>query len=741
MRIRLLVAFLLVGLAVACSADPAPTPTATSAPPGTVASPVATPTERHTTRSTTTTIATPCGALQFFRFDRSGLYFVDAAGEQQLWAGGVGTAAHDGMGGVLFTSDGEAWDHGLHWMRRGVAERETLNYLDGWAAVLDGGPTLIVGNSSEDCPETTHEVRLVDLQTGDERPLGCFGGEDGGVGVTCGGGELLAGTSWLAVGTGGTDDRIHLYDTMGHEVDHPANPVAESCAPCELDVHLSPDGARLAYRLRPDAKWSEDPVEADRIDRLSYEEWWETSKEIAGTIHVIDLASGEDVFSMAVPAGERLVDFDGCRMVVESCDMIDVPGHDPAPTCVSRVVDIRDGTAEIVVAGSVRLATQICCNPPAADVFPPLLRVWSPWEGQVVDSPTYRFEGIADPDAEVVAAGRYPVTVEPDGAWSIVLVLRPGQNVATITAADDAGNTTTVKRAVTHQPSPPPPIVIASAAGITLLADGAPEVLVDVPSVRVAFRLSEGTVVYQREGAFRDEHPAPVMIVEPGGEPVELVGTDGVRPVLWGVGEVGGSSVALYERWPVPCGGQDSLPECRGPLVALSLDDGSEQELAGFSAPGYGLGPSAIEGGIVLVYNTGAEIGELGSFRLTDLRGNSIGNPACESAVDCSQPMRMLGALAPGGQNLAYVLDRMTPGEDVEYESVDRTYGVVDIETGQQLVSVDLDVGGSVAWLDFNGEQALVSARNDAGDVTPYLVDSDGAVGPLAFDGVATFAR
>ncbi len=289
-------------------------------------------------------------------------------------------------------------------------------------------------------------MHVVDLLTGEEQFFGCFGGEDGGVSVTSGGGELLVGTSWLAVGASGTDRKIHLYDTTGREIVHPANPVAESCAPCELEAHLSVDGSLLAYRLRPDAKWSLELEDLQRIDQLTHEEWWNTTKHIPSHIGVVDLERGEEVFSIAAPAGERLVDFDGRRLVIESCDMVEGE-EDIVRTCSSRVVSIESDLPEVVVTGSVRLADEVCCQPPGADVFPPFLRVWSPWDGEVVDSHTYRFEGVADPDATLVAAGR-PVIIEPHATWSIELELQPGPNAVAITATDDAGNTTTIMRNV-----------------------------------------------------------------------------------------------------------------------------------------------------------------------------------------------------------------------------------------------------------------------------------------------------
>jgi hypothetical protein len=457
MWVRLLVLAVTVGLVSGCSADPGQPPASTTPLARSSTTFTATPSTSIPAPTSSSTSAAPTAAaeVRYFRFDDSGLFSFDGTSEARLVADGVVTASHDGMGGVLYTVTDQAWESGLHWTRPGAGVVETLNYLRGWGAVLDDRPMAVVERSTgwEACPETTAPVHLVDLLTGEERPLGCFGGEDGGVSVVSGGGELLVGTSWLAVGASGTDRRIHFYDTSGGEIEHPANPVPESCAPCELDVRLSPDGSLLAYRLRADAKWSQDLEELQRIDRLSYDEWWEGSRDIRGVVTVVDLGRGSDVFSTTVPAGERLVDFDGRRLVMESCQWTSRDEGASEHVCSSRLVDTKGEVAELAVPGRVRLASDACCSPPAVDVFPPLLRVWSPAEGEVTDRRVYRFEGIADPDAEVVAAGRYPVTVEAHGAWTVALVLSPGGNLATITATDAAGNTTTVKRSIAYRPA------------------------------------------------------------------------------------------------------------------------------------------------------------------------------------------------------------------------------------------------------------------------------------------------
>lgn len=81
-----------------------------------------------------------------------------------------------------------------------------------------------------------------------------------------------------------------------------------SCAPCELDAYLSPDGTLLAYRIRPDAFWNQ---EGSGI------EWRETTGLIPGEVVVIGLATGSVLFRTDVAAQDRLGDFDGRFLVIE----------------------------------------------------------------------------------------------------------------------------------------------------------------------------------------------------------------------------------------------------------------------------------------------------------------------------------------------------------------------------------------------------------------------------------------
>ncbi len=440
-------------LAVACgrreesavsTVPPVPTTSATSVAPPSTADPAEVP------PSTTTERPGSDGLPAFFRYDASGAYLVTGVTERQITADAVQSATHDAMGGVVFAILDATWAPGLRWWKSGTTGLETLPFDSGWIAPLGGGPVLVT--PAGDCPteDARTLVELVDLRTGERRPLGCFGGEDGGTTITSGGGELLVGVTWIGPGATGSDRTLDFYDAMGTEVEHPYNPVAESCEPCELDARLSPDGSLLAYRVRPDAKWSTDLDELQRLDAMSWDDWWETSRHIGARLTVLDLTSGDERFEVMVPAGERLVDFDGRFLVLESTTMKGGEEHEQEPVYSSRVVDTTRSVPELTVGGRVRLASYVIGDPPTADIFPPYLRVWSPEDGAVVNERTIRFEGIADLAADLVAAGRYPVEIQPHGAWSIVLALEPGRNEATFTATDAAGNEAVRRVAVTY---------------------------------------------------------------------------------------------------------------------------------------------------------------------------------------------------------------------------------------------------------------------------------------------------
>ncbi len=86
-----------------------------------------------------------------------------------------------------------------------------------------------------------------------------------------------------------------------------------------------------------------------------------------------------------------------------------------------------------------------------ADTTPPQLVITYPENGAVFDAKELEFKGEVEPGATVKAAG-YHATVTDDGHWSIVLMLEPGGNLATIKAFDAAGNVAEATVKVFYEP-------------------------------------------------------------------------------------------------------------------------------------------------------------------------------------------------------------------------------------------------------------------------------------------------
>ena len=65
---------------------------------------------------------------------------------------------------------------------------------------------------------------------------------------------------------------------------------------------------------------------------------------------------------------------------------------------------------------------------------PPRLEVLDPIHGATVTTRRYTFSGVTDPDCAVTVGGKYRATVEPDGSWTLDLMLGPGRNSTTFVA-------------------------------------------------------------------------------------------------------------------------------------------------------------------------------------------------------------------------------------------------------------------------------------------------------------------
>jgi len=86
-----------------------------------------------------------------------------------------------------------------------------------------------------------------------------------------------------------------------------------------------------------------------------------------------------------------------------------------------------------------------------ADTTPPSFTIASPHDGDSVESKLVTFSGTVEQGASV-RSGPYEAQVDDDGTWSLKLTLAPGDNGASFTATDAAGNTATGRIVVTYIP-------------------------------------------------------------------------------------------------------------------------------------------------------------------------------------------------------------------------------------------------------------------------------------------------
>lgn len=73
------------------------------------------------------------------------------------------------------------------------------------------------------------------------------------------------------------------------------------------------------------------------------------------------------------------------------------------------------------------------------DTTPPMIQILEPGDGTRYTDSRITFSGVTEPGA-IVTFGPFEAAVDPDGNWSIVLILSEGGNRATAVATDAAGN-------------------------------------------------------------------------------------------------------------------------------------------------------------------------------------------------------------------------------------------------------------------------------------------------------------
>ncbi len=139
------------------------------------------------------------------------------------------------------------------------------------------------------------------------------------------------------------------------------------------------------------------------------------------------------------------------------------PDADPSPDSTATTVEteaiqeddesladesVADETESTVAAATTSTEQATTTNAPKADTTPPAIQVLSPKNGATVTSRVVEFTGVTEHDAEVFSG---PFEADNDnGEWAINLILAPGDNGASFTARDAAGNETTVRIVVTY---------------------------------------------------------------------------------------------------------------------------------------------------------------------------------------------------------------------------------------------------------------------------------------------------
>jgi hypothetical protein len=287
--------------------------------------------------------------VPYLQFGEDGLTAVTDAAAVSVTSNVVELAGSDLEGGYVWVSLVEgAFEH--WWMPAGTAQPVPLAdgvILTGVSGFVEGRPLQVIRRYVPDrCPEADYYwgegLFALHLPTGEETFLFCDGsGPDGGVSPGSLGGDLLVGVAWQCWEPCSSGETV-FWNLEGEVVEVAANPFSESCAPCEVEVLLSPDGRLLAYRHWPEAYWPD-----DRVVALSEEDWWSQSREIPADLVVVDLKTGEERFRSTVPAWTRLVDFDGRFLALET------GRHEP--WSAATIIDSLGENAPLELTGHIRL--------------------------------------------------------------------------------------------------------------------------------------------------------------------------------------------------------------------------------------------------------------------------------------------------------------------------------------------------------------------------------------------------
>ncbi len=138
-------------------------------------------------------------------------------------------------------------------------------------------------------------------------------------------------------------------------------------------------------------------------------------------------------------------------VVADESEEIVVPTSLVTTTTGAAVTTTPSEPVDSVVPAGPPVTNPSTTTEVPADVTPPSIEILSPADGQVFEVKTIVFSGVTEPGARVFG-GPYEADVDPEGNWSITLILSPGVNSATFVAVDAAGNEASATVSPVYEP-------------------------------------------------------------------------------------------------------------------------------------------------------------------------------------------------------------------------------------------------------------------------------------------------
>ena len=175
-------------------------------------------------------------------------------------------------------------------------------------------------------------------------------------------------------------------------------------------------------------------------------------------------------FGVAAVVG--VIGIAGLFQLTDPSQPADIPATTVAPTPTTIAPEVVDTPTPFIPIPegpvgpvSTEPPTPVVTEPPEPteptepveppDTTPPPLTITSPADGAHIEKTAVTFRGTTEPGAKV-AAGQWQATVDSSGGWSLILIVKPGRNVAKFTATDAAGNQTVKSITVIHEEVEPP---------------------------------------------------------------------------------------------------------------------------------------------------------------------------------------------------------------------------------------------------------------------------------------------